>query len=505
MRKLHLLLSAALLAFTAAQAAAQGVLRIGLVEDPDTLDPTLNRLATGRQPLTALCDKLFDVKPGDLALTPQLATGYEVAKDGRSVTVKLRTGVKFHDGETFDAAALAFNIKRHMTLPGSLRRTELSMVDHVDVVDPSDVRFVLNAPQANLLLYSLAERAGMMVAPQAAQQLGDRFGSQPVCAGEYRFVERVPQGRIVVEKFAGYWDAAHTAGDPDRIEYLPIGDSTVRLSSLRSGQIQIAERLTPTDLPQLARDPRVKVVSAPDLGYHYIRYNSGNGPRAAIFRDVRVRHAVDLAIDRRVLVKALFNDQYQPGNQFVGPSSPYYDPAHPVPARDVAASRRLLQQAGVAHLTFTLLVPPERERQEAAQMIQAMLAEAGITMKIETQEDAVMLQRARRGDFDAIFNFWSGRPHPDGNLYAQYSCNGPTNDSKFCDPAVDQVMVAAREATTDKERQRLYREVNAMLVQDYPSSVLWHRRTFTGVSAKLSGFMPHPDSTIRVKGLHLQP
>ena len=165
----------------------------------------------------------------------------------------------------------------------------------------------------------------------------------------------------------------------------------------------------------------------------------------------------------------------------------------------------MLQQAGVAHLTFTLLVPPERERQEAAQMVQAMLAEAGITMKIETQDDAVMLQNARRGNFDAIFNFWSGRPHPDGNVYAQYSCNGPTNDSKFCDPAIDKLMVAAREATTDDERQRLYREVNGMLAQAYPSSVLWHRRTFTGVSAKLTGFVPHPDSTIRVKGLHLQP
>jgi len=504
MRKLPSLLFLTLAACLAGHAAAQGVLRIGLNEDPDTLDPTLNRLATGRQPLTALCDKLFDVKT-DLTLTPQLAAGYEIAKDGLSVTLKLRPGVKFHDGEPLDAQAVRYNIGRHMQLPGSLRRSELSMVDHVDVVDAATVRFVLKAPQANLLLFGLAERAGMMVAPQAAQRLGDRFGSQPVCAGEYRFVERVPQGRIVVEKFTDYWDAAQTRGDPDRIEYLPISDSTVRLSSLRSGQIQIAERLTPADLPQLAGDARAKIVSASDLGYHYIRYNSGNGARAATFRDVRVRRAVDLAIDRRVLVKALFNDQYLAGNQFVNPNSRYYDKAHPVPARDVAAARRLLQEAGVPRLAFSLLVPPERERQEAAQMIQAMLAEAGITMKIETQEDAVMLQNARRGDFDAIFNFWSGRPHPDGNIYAHIACSGPQNDSKFCDPELDKVMVQAREATSDGERERLYRQVNAILATDYPVSVLWHRRTFTGLSTKVSGFVPHPDSTIRVKGIRLQP
>jgi peptide/nickel transport system substrate-binding protein len=484
-------------------AAAQGVLRIGLSEDPDTLDPMFNRLAVGRQPMTAICDKLFDVSQ-ELSLVPQLATGYQIAKDGKSVTLKLRPGVKFQDGEVLDANAVRFNLDRYMNTPGSYRRVELDSIERTETVDPLTVRIVLKKPQANLLLLNLAERAGMMVSPKAAKQLGDRFGTQPVCAGEYRFVERVPQGRIVVERFADYWDKDKSKGGLARIEYLPITDSTVRLSSLRSGEIQIAERLTASDVPQLASDKSVRVESASDLGYQFIRYNSANGPRGKLFSDVRVRHAVDLAIDRKALVKALFEDRYQAGNQFVNPNSQYYDKTHPVPARDVAGARKLLKEAGVPNFTFTLLVPAERERQEVAQLIQAMLAEAGITMNLETQENALMLQNAPRGQFEAILSSWSGRPHPDGNVYAQLSCNGPQNDGKYCDPALDAVLNQARETTSDDERRDLYRKAAGMVVDAYPMSVLYHRRTFTGVSAKLVGFEAYPDTTIRVKGLRLK-
>ncbi|PZW44776.1 peptide/nickel transport system substrate-binding protein [Humitalea rosea] len=502
MHKLRLLAVIALATGWAFGAAAQGTLRIGINEDPDALDPATNRLASGRQPLTAICDKLFDVST-DLDLVPQLAESYVVAPDGMSVTLKLRPGVTFHDGEPMNAEAVRFTLERNVTRTGSLRRSELTALDHAEVVDPLTLRLVLKEPQSSLLLINLAERAGMIVSPKASEALGDRFGTAPVCAGPYRFVERVPQGRIVVERYANYWDRAMQG--PDRIEYMPITDSTVRISALRSGELQIAERLTPTDLPQLDADPNVNVVSAPDLGYHVIRLNTNNGPHGALLgRDVRIRQAINLAIDRNAMVHALFEDKYTAGNQFVNPSNPNYDTSHPVPERDVAASRRLLRAAGVPNLTFTLLVPPERERQEAAQFIQAMLSEAGITMNLETQENATMLQNGRRGQFEALFTFWSGRPHPDGNVFTHYSCTGPQNDSKYCNAALDEILVKARQTDDAAERQRLYRSANAILAEELPSLILWHRRTFTGVSTRVRGFVPHPDSTIRVRGITLQ-
>jgi peptide/nickel transport system substrate-binding protein len=502
MSRLGKLLAAVLvLGWAGAAAAAGGTLKIGINEDPDALDPVSNRLATGRLPLTAICDKLFDVNT-DLDLVPQLAESYQIAPDGMSVTLKLRAGVTFHDGEPLDAEAVRFVTERNINTPGSLRRTELAAVDRVEVADPLTARFVLNRPQAYLLLINLAERAGMMISPKAAKTLGDRFGAQPVCAGPYRFVERVPQGRIAVERFDNYWDKAMIG--PDRIEYLPITDSTVRIAALRSGEIQIAERLTPTDLPQLEGDARLKVVSTPDLGYHFIRFNTNNGPKAKALSDIRVRRAIDAAVDREALVKALFDGKYAPGNQFVNPASPYYDRSHPVPKRDIALAKRLLAEAGATSLTFTLLVPAERERQEAAQFVQAMLAEAGISMNIETQDNATMLANGRKGQFEALFTFWSGRAHPDGNVFAHFSCKGAQNDARHCNEELDTVLVKAREATSDEERRSLYQRANGIIVEEKSAMILWHRQTFTGVSTRVSGFVPHPDSTIRVRGLKLK-
>jgi peptide/nickel transport system substrate-binding protein len=228
----------------AAPVCAQSVLRIGMNDDPDALDPTISRAYAGRLVFAALCDKLFDVTP-DLKIVPQLATSYEWARDSRSVVIKLRPGVKFHDGEPFNGEAVRFNIERHLNTPGSFRKTEIADVKSVDVLNDLTVRLNLSQPLVPLLA-TLTDRAGMMVSPKAARELGDKLGTRPVCAGPFKFVERVAQGRIVLERFADYWDKGSI--HLDRIEFIPITDSTARLASLRSGDLHIIERVSPTDL-----------------------------------------------------------------------------------------------------------------------------------------------------------------------------------------------------------------------------------------------------------------
>src|SRR5437763_8387414 len=185
------------------------------------------RTYVGRIVFASLCDKLFDIDE-KLNIVPQLALTHEISEDGKTVTIALRPGVKFHDGEAFDAAAAKFSLDRHLTLTGSFRKPELAAVDHVDVVDPLTLRIVLKTPFSPLIA-QLTDRAGMMVAPKAAQEAGDKFGLKPICAGPYKFVERVQQDRIVVEKFADYWEKGRL--HIDRITYLPIVDSTVRLAN----------------------------------------------------------------------------------------------------------------------------------------------------------------------------------------------------------------------------------------------------------------------------------
>src|SRR5438876_6360724 len=180
-RSLHaVFLTALAVTFLPLVASAQ-TLRIGLAEDPDVLDPTLARTFVGRIVFASLCDKLFDIDE-KLNIVPQLATAYEWSSDNKALTLKIRPGVTFHDGEKLDAAAVKFNLERHKTMAGSNRRGELAPVTSVDVVDPMTVRLNLQAPFSPLLAQP-ADRAGVMVSPKAAQAEGDKFGAKPVCAG----------------------------------------------------------------------------------------------------------------------------------------------------------------------------------------------------------------------------------------------------------------------------------------------------------------------------------
>src|SRR5438477_8308848 len=255
------------------QASAQTTLRIGLAEDPDILDPTMARTYVGRIVFSAFCDKLFDIDE-KLNIVPQLALSYSTSDDGKEVAIKLRPGVKFHDGEPLNAEAAKFSFERHLTMAGSFRKPELAAVDRVEVVDPLPVKLVLKNPFSPLIA-QLTDRAGMMVSPKAANEAGDKFGLKPVCAGPYKFVERVQQDRIVVEKFQDYWnkDNIHF----DRITYLPIVDSTVRLANLKSGGLDLIERVLATDIAEVRADPKLKLTAVVGLAYVGITLNIANG------------------------------------------------------------------------------------------------------------------------------------------------------------------------------------------------------------------------------------
>ena len=268
-------------------ATAQTTLRIGLAEDPDVLDPTLARTYVGRIVFASFCDKLFDIDD-NFNVVPQLALSHETSADGKTVTIKLRPGVKFHDGEPFNAEAAKFSIDRHISMTGLFRKPELAAVDHVDVVDPLTINVVLKAPYSPLIA-QFTDRAGMMVSPKAAKEAGDKFGLHPVCAGPYKFVERVQQDRIVFEKFADYWNKENV--HIDRIVFLPIVDSTVRLANLKSGALDLIERVLATDIKSVREDKALKLATALELGYQGLDINVGNGDQSRIRLVIRPRSA----------------------------------------------------------------------------------------------------------------------------------------------------------------------------------------------------------------------
>src|SRR5499427_2101319 len=315
MKTLRIAAAAAIVALACASAAAQTTLKIGLAEDPDILDPTLARTYVGRIVFASICDKLFDIDE-KLNVVPQLALSHETSADGKTVTIKLRPGVKFHDGEALDAEAAKFSIERHLAGPGSFRKPEIAAIDHVEVVDPLTIRLVLKQPYSPLIA-QLTDRAGMMLSPKAVKAEGDKFGLHPVCAGPYKFVERVQQDRIVVEKFADYWNKEQVF--IDKITYLPIVDGTVRLANLRSGGLDLIERVLATDIKTVRDDKKLKLSKAVSLGYLGLTVNLSNGPAAStpLAKDARVRRAFELSIDRDAINQVVVNDEGVLGNEWV--------------------------------------------------------------------------------------------------------------------------------------------------------------------------------------------
>lgn len=497
------LLSVALLALAPFALQAQ-TLRIGIGEDPDVLDPTLSRSFVGRVVFAATCDKLFDIDE-KLAIQPQLATAYEWSADNKTLTLKLRPGVTFHDGEKFDAAAVKFNIERHKTMPGSNRRGELAPVASVDVVDALTVRLNLSAPFSPLLA-QLADRAGMMVSPKAALAAGDKFGAHPVCAGPFKFVERVAQDRMVFERFAQYWnkDAVHF----DKVIYTPIPDASVRLANLKSGQLDFAERIAASDIAKVEAEKKLKVSRITEIGYQGITINIGKSDQAKknpLGRDARVREAFELSLDRQGLAQVVMDNEATVGNQWVAPSNAYYAKAFPVPKRDLARAKALLKEAGVPNPSFTLITSTTSDVQRLALVVQAMSREAGFDVKIQTTEFATSLDMADKGNYEAYVLNWSGRADPDGNLFSFHGCKQPLNYAGYCDAETDKLLAESRALRDPVARRHVFEQIAARVLKERPVIYLYHRNWLWAYNAKLGGVRNVPDGLLRVAGLKLAP
>lgn len=494
---------AAFITLTCGMATAQSTLRIGLAEDPDVLDPSLARTYVGRIVFATFCDKLFDIDK-NLNVVPQLALSHATSADGKTVTIKLRPGVKFHDGELFDAEAAKFSLERHRTMVGSFRKPELAAVDHVDVVDPLTINIVLKSPFSPLIA-QLTDRAGMMVSPKAAKEAGDKFGLHPVCAGPYKFVERVQQDRIVFEKFQDYWDKANV--HIDRIVFLPIVDATVRLANLKSGGLDLIERVLATDIKTVRADTNLRLATALELGYQGIDINIGNGDAAKnpLGQSAKVRQALALAIDRNALNQVVFNGEFVPGNQWVSPENPYYQKAFPVPHRDIDKAKALMKEAGVtAPFDVDFMVPKGAETQAVAEVIQAMAGDIGINMKIRVTEFATSLKQAEQGNYQAFMLAWSGRTDPDGNTYIFFKTGAPQDSMGYKNPEADKLLDEARVPSDFAARKSIYEKLTKFVLDDVPKIYLYHRRILIAHTAKLEGYTQMPDGLVRVVGLRLK-
>ncbi len=490
---------------------AQGqkkTLVVALNQDPDILDPTLSRTYVGRIVYEHMCEKLYEIDE-HLRIFPQLAAALPTFSDGgKTVTIKLRPGVKFNDGTPMNAEAVRYSLDRHLTMKGSSRRSELELVTAIEVVDPLTVRLHLKAPFSPLLA-TLADRAGMPVSPTQANKLGEKFGTSPVCVGPWAFAERVPQDRIVLEKSKHYFDPSQAKFE--RIVFRIIPDDNVRLANLRSGDIDIMQLVGPTDAASVKKEGRFEMARVTGLHYQSITINLHNrhGKNTPpvdlgtpLANDPRVREALELSIDREALNQVAWDGEYTTDCTPLSPVSPFYDKGRRCPTRDISKAKKLLADAGLAGgYSFELTIVNDPQQRRVGEVIQGMAKEAGFDISLRPSEFASALKDDDDGKLQAFLIGWSGRVDPDGNIHQFHTCGGSLNTTGACDEAIDALLNKAREVSDQAQRAALYKEaIDKMVLGRRNLIYLYHQNYIAAFPKNLKNYKAVPDGLIRLKG-----
>jgi peptide/nickel transport system substrate-binding protein len=483
-----------------------GELDMGLSAEPDKLDPTTSSSLYTRYVMTTICEKLYDLDAKG-RIVPQLATDMPtIADGGLSVTIPIRTGIVFADGTPFDANAVRTTLERDLTNKQSQRTSEMGPIAGITATDASHVEIRYKRPFAPITA-ALADRAGMIMSPAALAAKGDNFGSAPVCVGPFKFVKRVPQTSITVARDPLYYDAAHV--HLDTIVYRIMADGNIRAANLRSGDIQVADTISPQDIDALAKDPKLTVLQTGSLGYQSITLNTGNvdgvgkPPKpidTPIAKDSRVRAAFALSIDRKTLVDTVFNNWFEAACSPIAPQTPFASPAsNACPPFDPQRSRQLLTEAGVhVPLTVTLQVSNEQDPLRYAQALQASVAEGGFDLRIVPVEYSTLLDVEKRGTFELLQLGWSGRIDPDANTSRFLSTLSSANYGGFSSPELDDLLSRAARVTDPAQRAQLYGQAVQVIQRENPIVYTYRLRNLTVHSTRVSGIEVYSDGVVRL-------
>jgi peptide/nickel transport system substrate-binding protein len=482
-----------------------GTLTMALSADPDALDPSTSVTLLGREVFTSICEKLYDID-ANAKLVPQLATALpDVSKDGKTVTIKLRSGVKFNDGTAFDAAAVKKSLDRHRTYKKSARISDLAAVKKVDVVDPSTVKLTLSQPFTPLIA-QLADRAGMIMSPKALDAEGDDFGANPVCVGPFKFTSRTSGNQIVVDRAPDYYDASKVK--LDRVVYKIIVDPNVRAANLKSGDVQAAEELATTTVAGVQSDPNLRVVSGGGLGNYGIDINIGNvkgstektGPvNTPLGKSPELRQAFELSLDRNAINKTVYNGLYQPDCSPLPLDSPFRDKSQTCSTRDVAQAKQLVAKSGVkTPIPVKLQVPNDATNERLGQVIQQMTKETGFDVSVQPIDFATGLEQGAAGKFDVMVSGWSGRVDPDGDLSGLINTGGKNNYAGVSDPGIDDPMKQAAASADATERAALYAKVTQRSAEIRGNIYLYHNLYYLGMRKDVAGIGYYADGLPRL-------
>jgi peptide/nickel transport system substrate-binding protein len=505
--------------------------------DPTTLDPVHITDSESSKVARQIFDGLLDFAPESTDLIPGLATEVPEPEDGgRSYTFNLREGVKFHDGEDFNADAVVFNFDRWRNTKNKYHKgggsgganfayygiyflgfDDDSVIEKVEALDDYTVRFTLKQTQGPFLKNIAISNFGM-ASPKAIEEDVEGFWQKPVGTGPFKFVKWDRGSTVELEKNDDFWGkdmpASQYGGGPhvDKVVFRAIKDNTSRTAALTGGQLSAADGLTPDDIPTVEEAEGTRVVYRPPLTIGYLAMNVQKAP----FDDPKVRQAVNMAMNMPEIVEAFFGNTGDQASTYMPPTVPFFnDQIEPYPY-DPDGARQMLQDAGLDGLETELWYMPiprpyMPDGKGIAQAMQSDLKEVGINVKLVTFDWTVYLEKTGRGEHPMCLLGWTGdNGDPDNFLNALLSSSAATeedalNVAYYKNPEVDDLLLQAQQSVNPDERRDLYYQAQEILVEDAPWVPIAYVKPPVGLQDGVEGYQPNPTggepfNTIKLSG-----
>ncbi len=497
MRAFTLVLTAALAA--AAPALAAGSLTVGMDANIAGLDPNdVNdnaSLSAGRLMFQGLFG--FDK---DMKVIPVLAESYEANADATAFTLHLRHGVSFVDGAPFDAEAVKTSFQRLLDPVNHLKRASLmSMLDHIDVVDPFTVRMVLKTP-FGAMIPTLAHPAMVIHSPKAIATYGADLARHPTGTGPFEFVSWTPD-TLKVKRNEHYWRDGLPHVDAVTLRGVP--ENGTRIASLQAGETQFIYPVPAEMISIVGRDSRFRLINDPSI---YARYASMNVMKKP-FDDVRVRQALNYAVDKAAYIKVVFNGAAEPLRSAIPPKLAFYQ-EQPAYAYDPAKAKQLLAEAGYPNgFETTMWASTATVSTRTMQFLQQQLAAVGVKVTVQPLEGGVLTQRiySVQKPADAEVQMYAGAwssstGDADWGLRPLFSTMGfpPTlYDTAYYGTApVDGAIKAGLNTADSATRATAYAAAQAQIWQDAPWIFLCVENILAAQTTKLTGVYRIADGTM---------
>ncbi|MBI2247010.1 MAG: glutathione ABC transporter substrate-binding protein [Armatimonadetes bacterium] len=448
-------------------------------------------------------ETLFRLTP-DGKIEPLLAESQRLSADAKTMTIRLRRGIRFHDGTAFDAAALKWNLDffRNPANAVPFRAILLGELSDVTVVDSNTVQLSLARPFVPLLSHlthnflgihspAAVERGGGMRPPT-----GEPYGRAPVGTGPFKFKEWVRGDRIVLERNPDYWGSEKPR--LDQIVFRTIPDSGARVLALEAGQIHVARAIPPRETSRLAVNRALRVDRAPSVRTIFFGFNVTKKP----FDDVRVRQAVNYAVNKRAIAQTILGGAVRVSDAPISPGVWGYAQTMTYPY-DVQKAKQLLAEAGYSSgISVTIHHPTGRYLEDApiAAAIQAQLREAGINMRLATLEWAAYLAFTGRpvdqSEVQAYMLGWGTvTGDADYGLFSLFHSSQWTpagfNRGFYKNPQVDALLEQARGETDATKRAAMYKQAMDIIMKDAPWLFLHSESQLTGVRREVQGLIVH--------------